>query len=85
MKRAKFVLAAVAVMAIAGGTLAFKSARLTKVLYFTTAGTTSCTFTKPGYATTTTRPNPTPVTTIAVPLAETPGICTTSTLYYTAE
>ncbi|QHS58331.1 hypothetical protein [Chitinophaga agri] len=84
MKRAKFVLAAVAVMAVAGSALAFKSTRLNKVLYFTTAGTTSCTFTRPGFATTTAVPNQLPVTTSLIPLAETPGICTTTTLYYTA-
>lgn len=36
MKKAKFILAAVAVMAIAGGTVAFKAANRGSVNYFTT-------------------------------------------------
>jgi hypothetical protein len=83
MKRAKIALSVIAIVGIVGGALAFK-ARNSQHLYFITAGTTDCTFERTAVSTIQLNPNQAPVTNIEVPLAESRGLCTTTTLYYTA-
>ena len=45
MKKAKMILAAIAVMAVAGGVYASKAKRATDHIYVRAAGTTTCTVT----------------------------------------
>jgi hypothetical protein len=82
MKKAKLMLAAIAVIAVAGGVYASKASRLTSIIYTRATNTTVCSVTLAGFSTTTVVPGQLPVGTTF--LTFTPGICPNTFEYYTA-
>lgn len=85
MKKAKFVLGAIAALGIVGSVFAFKAARTTERLFIKSTPTaTQCLSTINGFTLTTTLTN-VPATTLPTYVTTAPGACPVRTYYYTGE
>jgi hypothetical protein len=84
MKKAKILLAAIAVFAIVGGAYAFKAHRAGSFIYLRALGTTSCTLSVQSFSISPQFLGQPPVTLTSTYVTNLPGACTLSTLYYTA-